>query len=63
MGSKKYPKENELDDYLARHGGYSNAWTDYEAVNILFFMGFFLTVYIYVVIRQKQFSDCHYAQL
>ncbi|XP_060071056.1 nardilysin-like [Ylistrum balloti] len=30
MGSKKYPKENELDDFLGRHGGYSNAWTDCE---------------------------------
>lgn len=30
MGSEKYPKENELDDFLGRHGGYSNAWTDCE---------------------------------
>ena len=48
MGSKKYPQENELDDYLARHGGYSNAWTDYEAVNIFYFMEF-LIVYIYII--------------
>ncbi|ESO92600.1 hypothetical protein LOTGIDRAFT_233049 [Lottia gigantea] len=30
MGSEKYPAENELDDYLGKHGGYSNAWTDCE---------------------------------
>ncbi|CAI9736667.1 nardilysin isoform X2 [Octopus vulgaris] len=36
MGSKKYPKENEFDDFLARHGGYSNAWTDYEATVFYF---------------------------
>ncbi|KAJ8306017.1 hypothetical protein KUTeg_016562 [Tegillarca granosa] len=30
MGSEKYPKENELDDFLGKHGGYSNAWTDCE---------------------------------
>ncbi|XP_033737647.1 nardilysin-like isoform X2 [Pecten maximus] len=30
MGSEKYPKENELDDFLGRHGGFSNAWTDCE---------------------------------
>ncbi|KAK6179262.1 hypothetical protein SNE40_011665 [Patella caerulea] len=30
MGSDKFPKENELDDYLGKHGGFSNAWTDCE---------------------------------
>ncbi|KAL4236298.1 Nrd1 complex RNA-binding subunit [Mactra antiquata] len=30
MGSKKYPKENEFDDYLSKHGGHTNAWTDHE---------------------------------
>lgn len=32
MGSEKYPKENDFDDYLGRHGGESNAWTDCEKV-------------------------------
>ncbi|GAB1605438.1 nardilysin isoform X2 [Argonauta hians] len=36
MGSEKYPKENEFDDFLSRHGGYSNAWTDYEATVFYF---------------------------
>ncbi|XP_045158333.2 nardilysin-like [Mercenaria mercenaria] len=30
MGSEKYPTENALDDYLSKHGGYTNAWTDHE---------------------------------
>ncbi|KAL5015986.1 hypothetical protein ScPMuIL_005575 [Solemya velum] len=30
MGSQKYPKENDFDDFLSRHGGESNAWTDCE---------------------------------
>lgn len=32
MGSKKYPQENKLDDFLGKHGGYTNAWTDCERV-------------------------------
>ena len=32
MGSEKYPEENDLDDFLSRHGGESNAWTDSERV-------------------------------
>lgn len=30
MGSEKYPEENNLDDYLSKHGGHTNAWTDRE---------------------------------
>ncbi|CAG5123580.1 unnamed protein product, partial [Candidula unifasciata] len=30
MGSKKYPKENFWDEFLANNGGESNAWTDCE---------------------------------
>ncbi|XP_052214600.1 nardilysin-like isoform X2 [Dreissena polymorpha] len=32
MGSKKYPKENALDSFMAKHGGYdgANAYTDNE---------------------------------
>ena len=30
MGSKKYPDENKYDDFLSKHGGYSNAFTEYE---------------------------------
>ena len=33
MGSAKYPNENEYDDYLTKHGGSSNAFT--ELVSIL----------------------------
>ncbi|XP_052777414.1 nardilysin-like isoform X2 [Mya arenaria] len=36
MGSEKYPKENAFDDYLSRHGGHTNAWTDHERTNFYF---------------------------
>ena len=36
MGSKKYPKENDFDDYVAKRGGYSNASTDLENTNFYF---------------------------
>jgi predicted Zn-dependent peptidase len=32
MGCKKYPDENEYDQYLDKHGGSSNACTDMERV-------------------------------
>ena len=32
MGSEKYPGENCLDDYISKHGGETNAWTDNEKV-------------------------------
>ena len=32
MGSKKYPGENTFDVFTKRHGGFSNASTDYEMV-------------------------------
>ncbi len=28
MGSGRYPAENDYDDYLTRHGGAANAFTD-----------------------------------
>ena len=30
MGSKKFPQENALDEYLSSRGGYQNAHTEYE---------------------------------
>lgn len=30
LGSKSYPTENELDAYLSKHGGHSNAYTDLD---------------------------------
>lgn len=30
MGSEKYPEVNSLDDYISKHGGETNAWTDNE---------------------------------
>jgi nardilysin len=30
MGSDKHPTENAYDDYLSRHGGFSNAFTEAE---------------------------------
>jgi insulysin len=31
MGSKSYPAENEYDQFVQKHGGHSNAYTDNEA--------------------------------
>ncbi|XP_025110229.1 nardilysin-like isoform X2 [Pomacea canaliculata] len=36
MGSKKYRKENAFDDFIARHGGESNACTDTEMTTFFF---------------------------
>ncbi|KAF5827025.1 Metalloenzyme, LuxS/M16 peptidase-like protein [Dunaliella salina] len=36
MGSTKYPNENEYDDYLTKHGGSSNAFTELETTNYHF---------------------------
>lgn len=30
MGSEKFPKENEFDQYVAAHGGFDNAYTESE---------------------------------
>lgn len=30
MGSEKYPKENEFDQFVAAHGGFDNAYTECE---------------------------------
>lgn len=30
MGSEKYPKENEFDQYVSAHGGFDNAYTECE---------------------------------
>ena len=32
MGSEKYKGENTFDSFLSKHGGSSNASTDYEKV-------------------------------
>ncbi|BFZ16371.1 hypothetical protein BsWGS_19410 [Bradybaena similaris] len=36
MGSRKYPKENYWDEFLANNGGESNAWTDCERTCFFF---------------------------
>ena len=36
MGSEKYPDENEYEEYVAKHGGSDNAWTDWECTNYHF---------------------------
>ncbi|KAG2448487.1 hypothetical protein HYH02_006378 [Chlamydomonas schloesseri] len=36
MGSGRYPAENEYDDFLTKHGGSSNAFTDLEITNYHF---------------------------
>ncbi|EZA59550.1 Nardilysin [Ooceraea biroi] len=36
MGSEKYPQENELDSFLSKHGGFSNAMTDCEITTFYF---------------------------
>ncbi|CRL01365.1 CLUMA_CG014688, isoform A [Clunio marinus] len=30
MGSEKYPKENEFDQFVSAHGGFDNAYTEHE---------------------------------
>ena len=32
MGSEKYSGENTFESFLSKHGGFSNASTDYEKV-------------------------------
>ncbi|GAX76258.1 hypothetical protein CEUSTIGMA_g3702.t1 [Chlamydomonas eustigma] len=36
MGSKKYPSENEYDDYITKNAGSSNAFTELESTNYHF---------------------------
>lgn len=36
MGSKKFPKENDFDAYIKKHGGSDNAATDYEKTTFYF---------------------------
>lgn len=36
MGSKKYPKENELDQYIKNRGGFDNAHTNLEETSFYF---------------------------
>jgi insulysin len=33
LGTDKYPDENEYEQFLNQHGGYSNAYTDMEDVS------------------------------
>jgi nardilysin len=30
MGSNKYPEENAYDEFISKHGGSDNAWTEFE---------------------------------
>ena len=39
MGTAKYPKENEYSDFLAKHGGHSNAYTSTVHTNYYFDVG------------------------
>lgn len=36
MGSKKYPSENSFDEFVTRHGGGDNAYTEFEHTNFHF---------------------------
>jgi nardilysin len=36
MGSERFPDENEAEEYLSSHGGYSNAYTDVEHTTFYF---------------------------
>ena len=36
MGTEKYPEENAYNQYLTRHGGYSNAFTSSTSTNCYF---------------------------
>ncbi|KAF7728621.1 Insulinase (Peptidase M16) [Apophysomyces ossiformis] len=39
MGTEKYPKENDYNQYLSEHSGYSNAFTSIENTNYYFEVG------------------------
>ncbi|KAI8388880.1 Metalloenzyme, LuxS/M16 peptidase-like protein [Radiomyces spectabilis] len=39
MGTEKYPKENDYNQYLAEHSGFSNAFTGVEDTNYYFEVG------------------------
>jgi secreted Zn-dependent insulinase-like peptidase len=34
MGTEKYPDENAFDTFIKKNGGYANAHTDSEQVNV-----------------------------
>jgi insulysin len=36
LGTKKYPDENDYEEFLSQNGGYSNAYTDMEDTNYYF---------------------------
>ena len=36
LGTEKFPDENEYNQYLNKHGGSSNAYTDMESTNYYF---------------------------
>jgi insulysin len=36
MGTEKYPKENDYNQYLSEHSGHSNAFTGMENTNYYF---------------------------
>lgn len=36
MGSEKYPAENEYSEFISKHGGSDNAFTDFE-MTVYFF--------------------------
>ena len=55
MGSEKYKGENTFDSFLSKHGGSSNASTDYEKVlvlvddmNLIFFLQKKLYAFLHV---------------
>jgi insulysin len=39
MGTEKYPKENDYNQYLSEHSGFSNAFTGVEDTNYYFEVG------------------------
>ena len=44
MGSEEFPTENEYDEFLTRHGGFSNAFT--ELVRSLLWAGILATSFV-----------------
>lgn len=67
MGSEKYPKQNEFDAFLKKHGGLSNASTDCERVShycfgssvhmsLIGYLSEFQTLYHFEV-RRKNFKE------
>lgn len=57
MGSEKYPDENSFDMYCSKHGGYTDANTDYESVSVFHY------TCLYMHVHHADFNRINFEQL